>query len=378
MECYTSVSALYRKRPPASPTMPMETPSVNALTDGSIPVPAAAGITAIVPARNEEGVIAACVRSLAQQPEIAEILVINDQSTDGTAGVLQQLTAEVPHLRVLETQEVPPGWVGKNNAVWIGASQAKSPWLLFTDADAELAPAAATRALQVARETGAALVSFSPEQLAETWYEKSLIPFVYCRLAKHFSFEAVNNPSSPAAAANGQFLMIRRDAYDAIGGHASVAGEVLEDVALAKRAKAAGYRLWFGSGKGIVRTRMYRSFDSMWEGWKKNLYLLSGGTPRAVFLELLAVVPWIPLLLLVIGIKLPLALIAALGLLMARHAAYGRELTSNQFRPSYILYYVPGSLLYAGVLRASYRAHARGKIQWKGRQVSVGVPGALR
>jgi glycosyltransferase involved in cell wall biosynthesis len=378
MECYTSVSALYRKRPPASSTMPMETPSVNALTDGSIPVPAAAGITAIVPARNEEGVIAACVRSLAQQPEIAEILVINDQSTDGTAGVLQQLTAEVPHLRVLETQEVPPGWVGKNNAVWIGASQAKSPWLLFTDADAELAPAAATRALQVARETGAALVSFSPEQLAETWYEKSLIPFVYCRLAKHFSFEAVNNPSSPAAAANGQFLMIRRDAYDAIGGHASVAGEVLEDVALAKRAKAAGYRLWFGSGKGIVRTRMYRSFDSMWEGWKKNLYLLSGGTPRAVFLELLAVVPWIPLLLLVIGIKLPLALIAALGLLMARHAAYGRELTSNQFRPSYILYYVPGSLLYAGVLWASYRAHARGKIQWKGRQVSVGVPGALR
>jgi hypothetical protein len=356
----------------------METPSVNALTDGSIPGPAAAGIAAIVPARNEEGVIAACVRSLAQQPEIAEILVINDQSTDGTAGVLQQLTARVPHLRVLETQELPPGWVGKNNAVWIGASQSKSPWLLFTDADAQLAPAAVTRALQVARETGAALVSFSPEQRAETWYEKSLIPFVYCRLAKHFSFEAVNNPSSPAAAANGQFLMIRREVYDAIGGHASVAGEVLEDVVLAKRAKAAGYRLWFGPGKGIVRTRMYRSFDTMWEGWKKNLYLLSGGTPRAVFVEILSAVPWIPLLLLVVGMRLPLALVAALGLLMARHASYGRELTSNQFQPSYILYYVPGALLYAGVLWASYRAHTRGQVQWKGRQVSVGVPGALR
>ena len=116
----------------------------------------------------------------------------------------------------------------------------------------------------------------------------------------------------------------------------------------------------------------------MWEGWKKNLYLLSGGTPRAVFVEIFSAVPWIPLLLLVVGIRLPLALVAALGLLMARHASYGRELTSNQFRPSYILYYVPGSLLYAGVLWASYRAHARGKIQWKGRQVSVGVPGALR
>jgi hypothetical protein len=356
----------------------METPSVNTLTDGPITVPTVAGITAIVPARNEEGVIAACVRSLAHQPEVAEILVIDDQSTDGTRDVLHQLTAEIPHLRVLETQEVPPGWVGKNNAVWIGASQAKSSWLLFTDADAELAPAAVTRALQVAHDTGAALVSFSPEQLAEAWYEKSLIPFVYCRLAKHFSFEAVNDPSSPAAAANGQFLMIRRDVYDAIGGHAGVAGEVLEDVALAKRAKAAGYRLWFGPGKGIVRTRMYRSFDAMWEGWKKNLYLLSGGTRRAVFVEILAAVPWIPLLLLVVGLKLPLAFIAALGLLMARHASYGRELTSNQFRPSYILYYVPGALLYAGVLWASYRAHARGQIQWKGRQVSVGVPGALR
>jgi glycosyltransferase involved in cell wall biosynthesis len=356
----------------------METPLVNTQTDGSIPMATAAGVTAIVPARNEEGVIAACVRSLALQPEIAEILVVNDQSTDGTADVLQQLPAEALRLRVVETQEVPPGWVGKNNAVWIGASEAKSPWLLFTDADAELAPAAVTRALQLARETDAALVSFSPEQVAQTWYEKSLIPFVYCRLAKHFSFEAVNDPSSPAAAANGQFLMIRRDAYDAIGGHSSVAGEVLEDVALAKRAKAAGYRLWFGAGKGIVRTRMYRSFDSMWEGWKKNLYLLSGGTLRAVFVEILAAVPWIPLLLLVVGLKLPLALIAALGLLMARHASYGRELTSNQFRPSYILYYVPGALLYAGVLWASYRAHARGQVQWKGRQVSVGVPGALR
>lgn len=356
----------------------MEKPSNNARTDGSLPALAAAGITAIVPARNEEIVIAACVRSLAQQPEIAEILMVNDQSTDGTADVLRQLTAEVPHLRVLETQEVPPGWVGKNNAVWIGASQAKSTWLLFTDADAELAPQAATRALQVAHETGSALVSFSPEQLTQTWYEKSLIPFVYCRLAKHFSFEAVNDPASPVAAANGQFLMIRRDAYDAIGGHAGVADEVLEDVALAKRAKAAGYRLWFRSGKGIVRARMYRSFDSMWEGWKKNLYLLSGGTPRAVYRELLSVVPWIPFLLLVIGIKMPIALIAALGLLMARHASYGRELTSNQFRASYILYYVPAVLLYAGVLWASYRAHVTGKVQWKGRQVSVGVPGALR
>jgi glycosyltransferase involved in cell wall biosynthesis len=356
----------------------METPDHTSKTPDSVSDHASASITAIVPARNESEVIAACVRSLARQAEIREIVVVDDQSTDGTPDIVRRLSVETPHLRLLQTQEVPPGWVGKNNAVWIGAREAVSTWLLFTDADAELAPGSAARALQIAAETGAALVSFSPEQVTQTWYEKSLIPFVYCRLAKHFSFQEVNDPASSAAAANGQFLMIRRDAYEAIGGHASVAGEVLEDVALAKRVKAAGYRLWFGPGKDVVRARMYRSFDSMWEGWKKNLYLLVGGTPGAVYRELLSGVPWIPVLLLVLGIKLPLALLAGVGLLVARHAAYGLALSSNRFPALLILYYVPAVVLYAGVLWSSYRAHRKGKVEWKGREVSVGVPGVLR
>lgn len=109
-------------------------------------------ITAIVPARNEETVIASCVESLAQQPEIAEILVVNDQSTDKTAEIIRSLMLKIPNLRLLETHEVPPGWVGKNNAVYLGAKQAKTPWFLFTDADAELQPGAAARALQIAAE----------------------------------------------------------------------------------------------------------------------------------------------------------------------------------------------------------------------------------
>jgi glycosyltransferase involved in cell wall biosynthesis len=328
-------------------------------------------ITAIVPARNEEQVIAACVTALAQQAEVAEIVVINDQSSDRTPEMVRALMAEFPQVRLLETTEVPPGWVGKNQAVWLGAQKAANPWLLFTDADAEVLPGAARRALQVAKETGAALVSFSPEQVTGSWYEKSLIPFVYCRLAKYFSYDAVNDPQSKVAAANGQFLMMRRDAYEAIGGHASVASAVLEDVALATRAKNAGYRIWFGAGRGVVRARMYRSFGAMWEGWKKNLYLLIGGRPDAVYRELSRVVPWIPLLLVVLGLKVPLALVAALGLLLARHAEYGMELSRNQYPAKYILYYAPAVALYAGVLWASYRAHARGAVDWKGRVVSV-------
>jgi cellulose synthase/poly-beta-1,6-N-acetylglucosamine synthase-like glycosyltransferase len=358
--------------------MPSKVPNTELAADNSTATPAGLRVTAIVPARNEEETIATCVKSLASQPEIAEILVVDDLSVDRTADVVRGLVDEIPYLRLLQAQEVQPGWVGKNNAVWTGVREAKSAWLLFTDADVELVPGAVVRALQAARETGAALVSFSPEQVTRTWYEKSLIPFVYCRLAKHFSFEKVNNPESSAAAANGQFLMIRRDVYDAIGGHASVAGEVLEDVALAKRVKSAGQRIWFGSGKGVARARMYRSFGAMWEGWRKNLYLLTGGTPEAVRRELFSVVPWIPILLLVLGVQLPIALVVGLGLLVTRHAGYGMTLSSNQYPVFFILYYVPAVILYAGVLWASYRAHLKGKVEWKGREVAVGVPGALR
>jgi glycosyltransferase involved in cell wall biosynthesis len=354
--------------------MQIEPPIIKAAAKESpAATPEFAVVTAIVPARNEQSVIAACVQSLARQPEIAEILVVNDQSFDKTADIVQGLMNKISHLRLLQTRNVPMGWIGKNNAVWTGATEAKSKWLLFTDADAELMPEAVARALEIARDTTAVLVSFSPEQQAESWYEKALVPFVYCRLAKHFSFEAVNDPKSSVAAANGQFLMIRRDVYNAIGGHSAIAAEVLEDVALARRAKLVGHRIWFSSGKGVVRARMYRSFEAMWEGWKKNLYLLTAGSRSGVFRELVSVVPWIPLFLLFVGIKMPLASIAGLGLLMARHASYGRELTSNQFRPVYILYYVPGSLLYATVLWASFRAHQKGTVNWKGREVSLGI-----
>jgi glycosyltransferase involved in cell wall biosynthesis len=335
-------------------------------------------ITAIVPARNEEAVIGACVRSLADQPEIAEILVVNDQSSDGTAAVVRRAAAEIPKLKLLETGKLPDGWIGKNNAVWRGAAEATSRWLLFTDADAELLPGATARALQIAQESDAALVSFSPEQVTETWYEKALIPFVYCRLARHFSFKDVNDPKNAAAAANGQFLMIRRDVYDAIGGHAAIAGEVLEDVALAKNAKCAGYPIWFGSGKGLIKTRMYRSFAAMREGWKKNLYLLVGASRAATYREFFAAVPWIPFLLILIGLWMPFALMAGVVLLLVRQAGYGLELRSNQFRGSLILYYVPAVLIYSSVLFGSYRAYSKGKVDWKGREISVGTQPAAR
>jgi glycosyltransferase involved in cell wall biosynthesis len=357
----------------------MSSDAHNSTASGTPVAAATAGsVTAIVPARNEEAVIAACITSLASQPEIAEILVVNDQSTDATASVVRSLMEKIPNLRLLESSGLPDGWVGKNHALWLGVQQAKCAWLLFTDADAEHERDSVSRALQIAQEQSVALVSFSPEQITETWYEKALIPFIYLRLAKRFSYEKVNDPNSPAAAANGQFLMMRRDVYDVIGGHSSVAGEVLEDVALAMRAKAAGHRIWFGSGRGIVHVRMYRSFQDMWQGWKKNLYRLMGGTPWAVFREMESNLPWIPFLVIVLGLKFPFLFFLGVLLLLARQTSYGLDLSRNQYPFSFIFYYVPAVALYVGVLWVSYRSYVNGRIQWKGREYSVGAPEAVK
>ena len=341
-------------------------------------------ISVIVPARNEEAAIGACVESLIRQEEIAEIAVVNDQSTDKTAEIVRDLAAKYSSVKVIDVAELPAGWVGKNYAVWLGAHEAKGDWLLFTDADTVHEKHAAARAMEIAVERGAALVSFSPEQIMQSWYEKALIPYVYCRLAQKFSYEQVNDPEKTAAAANGQFLMIRREVYEAVGGHASIAGEVLEDVALAKEVKGAGYRIWFGSGKGIVRVRMYRSFGAMWEGWKKNLYTLMGGSSGAVTQEMVAALVPVSAVLVATSttwgfMESAMAALATLALgILIIYVVYDAELKHNGFPTRLLWYGIPGRLLYAAVLGASYRSHLRGKLEWKGRTYPGSTPGASK
>jgi glycosyltransferase involved in cell wall biosynthesis len=341
-------------------------------------------ISAIVPARNEEAIIASCVESLVQQREIAEILVVDDQSQDRTAEIVREIMNKYPQVRLVESMQLPFGWVGKNYAVCQGAREAKSGWLLFTDADVLHEKKSGAKAMALARQHNASLVSFSPQQITDTWYEKALIPVVYCRLAGKFSFDDVNDPESKAAAANGQFLMISREAYETVGGHAAISGEVLEDVALAKRVKDAGFPIWFGSGKGIVRVRMYRTFAAMWQGWKKNLYRLMGGDLRAIAVEITIALAPILLLVAMVGVVWWLRNDWHLGVLTALigfgiwHWLYSRELKRNQFASGLAWYGIPGKLLYAAVLFASFISHRKGVLTWKGREYPVGTSAASK
>lgn len=336
-------------------------------------------VSAIVPARNEERTIAQAVISLAEQPEIREVIVVNDQSSDGTGEILRRLAAKLPKLRVLEAEALPAGWVGKNHAAWLGAQSATCDWLLFTDADAVHLPGSTARALADGKFFEADLVSYSPAQEMRTWWERAMIPFVFCRLSQLYSYRAINDPDSPAAAANGQYLLIRRNAYEQIGGHAAVRDEVLEDVALARLAKSAGFRLHFAPGDQICRVRMYSSFGAMWEGWSKNLFPLVTWPGQRVTRELLSVIPWIPLLslLLVPFLRAPWdAGFGALGILLlaGRHADYAGLLRKNRFPRSSVLYYLIGVGLYCAALLASDWGYARGKIAWKGREYPVVTP----
>jgi glycosyltransferase involved in cell wall biosynthesis len=328
-------------------------------------------VSVIIPARNEEHVIGRVVRSLAGQPEVSEILVVDDQSTDGTGRALENLAVTVPKLRALEAGPLPEGWVGKNHAAWQGAQRATGAWLLFTDADAVHLKDSTARALLQAAANGADMLSLSPAQEMHSWWERAMIPFVYCRLAQLYSYAAVNDPRSPAAAANGQYILIRRDAYETIGGHAAVRGEVLEDVALAQRAKAAGVRVYFAPDDGMVRVRMYASFGAMWEGWTKNLCPLVTGAGQRVTREFLQVFPWFLCLCLALTPRFPIAGVLGLLFLAGRHAAYAADLRRNRFPPSSVVYYMVAVLLYCAALAVSDWHYARGRVTWKGREYPV-------
>ncbi len=184
-------------------------------------------VSIIVPARNEEASLADCLQSLVTQTGIAyEIIVVDDHSTDRT----REIASSFPGVRVIEAGPLPHDWTGKNNAVTTGARQAHGDWLLFTDADTIHLPGSLASALKEAEENGAELLSYSPEQIAVTFWEMATLPVVFAELARQYSPSKVSDPASPIAAANGQYILIRRDTYDAVGGHAAIAANILEDV----------------------------------------------------------------------------------------------------------------------------------------------------
>ncbi|MGA2569171.1 MAG: glycosyltransferase family 2 protein [Terracidiphilus sp.] len=234
-------------------------------------------LTVIVPARDEEESLGDCLQSLVSQSEEIfelgrdwELIVVDDHSTDRTAEIARSFAGAT----VMQAGKLEPDWTGKANAVWTAARRARGRWLLFTDADTVHEPGDLRRAMHEAERHKAGMLSYSPRQIVRGLAQRSLMPLVFCELALAYPPAKVSDPAQRIAAANGQFLLVEREAYRKLGGHPSVAGKVLEDVELAFLAKRRRVGLRFRYADDAVSARMYRSTRAMIEGWTKNLKLL--------------------------------------------------------------------------------------------------------
>ena len=295
-----------------------------------------------------------------------EVIVVDDGSTDRTREIAQSF----PSVRVVEAGPPPPGWSGKNNAMTTGARVARGEWLLFTDADTFHKPGSLAGAVAEASQRGAALLSYSPQQEVHGFWEKAVMPVIFADLAATYQPSLVSNPRSSVAAANGQYILITREAYDAVGGHAAASNSLLEDVALARAVKASGRKIFFRYGGDEVRTRMYRSFEQLREGWTKNLALLFPAPGRLALLRVteFLLIAGGTVAAIATGLRghfrpaLAAAIVAAAVyvflLKRIRRAHFSWEANALS------LFGLP---LFAYLLLRSTLSHRRGDVRWKGR-----------
>lgn len=329
-------------------------------------------VSVIVPARNEAASLGDCLTSLVAQQGVAfEIIVIDDHSTDRTSEIASSFSGS--GVKLLNAPELPAGWTGKNNAVAAGARIARGEWFLFTDADTIHLPGSLARSIEEAKRQKAGLLSCSPEQIVKSFWEKAVMPVIFAELAASFRPSQVSNPNSPAAAANGQYILIAREAYKAVGGHATIAGNLLEDVALARAVKQSGRKILFRFGADAVRTRMYRSFAQLCEGWTKNLALLFPHPARLAALRALEFILIVSSLAIAIADALhghPRSAMAVATLCLILYAVFLARIRRAHFSWDANLLALFGLPLFSYLLMRSKRFHKRGTVLWKGRQYS--------
>lgn len=245
-------------------------------------------VSILIPAKNEEKNIADCVRSfLAQLRNGDEVIVINNCSQDGTERILRELGAQkieaqagfsekteksAGPLRYLTTPQTPDGWTGKNFALHLGSMHASGDWLLFTDADTRHEPGSIDSSVVFAEKNSLVFLTLLPRCLARGFWENVMQPCAMGYMGLWFPVAKINDPKSKVYFGNGQYLLVERNHYQRIGGHAGVKEAFLEDFAMMRKTKERNARGMCGFGMAIYGTRMYDSFGAIWRGWRR-IYL---------------------------------------------------------------------------------------------------------
>jgi chlorobactene glucosyltransferase len=338
------------------------------------PVPPAGRVSVVIAARNEEGDLGPTLDALLAQdyPDL-EIVVVEGGSTDGTRAVVD---ARAPRVRRIDEPPLPSGWVGKNWACWTGAAATSGEWLLFLDADVRLAPSAIRTIVTWSEQEHADLASVGPHVAMVGFWERVVLPFYVQVVLTYFRTPRMHRPGSRAAMANGQCWLTRRGTYFERGGHEAVAGQVLEDVAIARRYRAAGGTLRFAWTPELGETRMYTNRHEMFEGLLKNVHGLEFSAARMVgFLAGLIGLFLLPLALLPVGLAVGSLALTAMGAvlyvaLFGKHVAFnagiGAPAVYGLLFPLAVAWYV------VLVSTSLVRGLRRQPVAWKGREYPVG------
>lgn len=333
------------------------------------PSPEWGSTTILLPVRDEQHNVVHCIEGLLAQTAAPAVRVIDDGSRDGTAALAAAIAAREPRLQLLPAGPLPEGWLGKVHALAVGAAGVETDWLLSTDADARHHPELLAGALAAATEHRLDALSVAGSQEARGPGENLLTPAVFAvldGLLGDWQAAATGGPT----VANGQFILLRRTAWEACGGFASIRRPaIIDDVALAERMRSCGYRTGFWRAPGKLRVRMYRGAGETFRGWRRNLPGIFARRPGAVAAVLaLALLP-------------PLALLAALALgdapaaflLWAAGAAASLLLRrGSDHPPLYGLLYPLDALALAGTLILGLLDRRRGRpARWKGREMQA-------
>ncbi len=335
-------------------------------------------VSILVPARNEEASAGSCLRSLlAQEYPDYEVLALNDNSDDRTGAILAELAVENPRLTALQGASLPPGWLGKNWACHQLVQHARGELLLFTDADTCHHPQALADAVDALEDQQADLLTAFPRQETGSWAERLIVPgmiwtfFLFMPLRLAF-----RSPKPGLSVTCGQFMLFRREAYDAIGGHEAVRQEVIEDMYLGRRIKEHGLRWRVADACPRVRCRMYHNLRQALDGFGKNLfagfqynvtaYLLGWLFATVLVLEPLAVVAlWL------LGAQFStLSVVLAGSAVLATLLLVGSSYWRFSFPPYLALFYPVTLLAIIGIAFYSLALALTGRSYWKGRQIA--------
>ena len=338
-------------------------------------------VTVIVPARNEGRNLLRCVDSLLNQDYPADrlnIIIVDDNSTDDTFLIGSSLACRSQRTKIVKCPSLPPRWCGKPHACWIGArmSRPDDEWLCFIDADVQAERSLIKSAVAAARSQQLTLLSLAPRQRLGSFPERLIIPCGLYIMAFCQDLDAVQSRDSNEVTATGQFILVRKEAYESVGGHAAVRSAICEDVELALLVKKAGGHVLLEDGKLVLASRMYTGWRSLWTGLSKNLVDMLGGRAATLVIALLVLLlSWTSILLpSVEGVSCAggsaASCIALIPALAGTAAALGLH-TAGALYFRIPFWYGPlfplGYMVGASLAIESLRRHWRGKIVWKGR-----------